>query len=294
MAALLRARIAWRGDGGPRRPQPLPDPRDPRTPFRARGFLLRDARARHRGDLAFRDRRAEIPLSARGRRRRADRGVRAERARERLGRRRDDDDGDGGRRRLRARRREDADLERRHRFAIRGVRPHRRGRGREGDFCLRGGRGHAGAQRAGTLPRHGAPPARHRPLRGLPRLRDADASRARRRVQGGDGLARRVPLDRRRRRTRFRPPRPRRGAGAQPEPDRLRQADRRDPADPGKDRRHGGENRRGRPAHLPLGMDQGHLQGPGNARGGDRQALRHRGRAGGHRPGGPGLRRPRG
>ena len=41
-------------------------------------------------------------------------------------------------------------------------------------------------------------------------------------------------------------------------------------------------------------LDQGPLSGPGDPRGGDRQALRHRGRAGGRRPGGPGVRRPGG
>ena len=137
------------------------------------------------------------------------RGFRAVRAGGRLRRRGAGDDGDAGRAvACSHRRQQDLDLERRHRRSLRGLRPHRRRRRRQGAFGLRGRCRHAR-------------PARRRAHRGdrAASARDARAStacacrsrnrlgQAGRRLQGRDGDARHLPLDRRRRRARLRPPR---------------------------------------------------------------------------------------
>ena len=162
---------------------------------------------RHRG--------AAPRLSAGGRRRPQDRGVRAVRARGRLRRRGDRHHRRAGWRRLRPERRQDLDLERRHRRLLRRVRAHRRGAGRQGSVRLHRRCRHARASRSPSASRLIAPhPLATLRFEDCRVPRDAAARRARPGLQDRDGDARRVPPDRRRRGARLRAPRARRGARA--------------------------------------------------------------------------------
>jgi acyl-CoA dehydrogenase len=102
-----------------------------------------------------------------------------------------------------------------------------------------------------------AAPAGDARLQGLPRASRRAARRSGRRVQDRDGDARRVPDHGRRGRARVCAPRTRRGARALPRAGRVRQAARRIPADPGKDRRDGARGRCGGTAGLPRRLDEG-------------------------------------
>ena len=182
---------------------------------RPRRFRLRHAGARHRrrSRCSAREelKRRYLPPVGAGR---DDRGLRALRARGRLRRRGDRDDRatPDGPDACAPRRREDLDLERRHRRPLRRLRAHRRGAGRAGALGLRGRRRRAGPRGRGAHRGDRAASARDAALRGLPRAARAAHRRAGRGLQGRDGDARRVPLDRRRGGARLRPARARRGA----------------------------------------------------------------------------------
>ena len=136
---------------------------------------------------------AEGALPAAGGRRPRDLRLRADRARRGLRCQPDRDQRAARGRCLRARRRQDLDLERRHRRPLRGVRPHRRGAGRQGHLGA-GGRGRHARPRGRRAARgDGAASAGDAPLRGRPRAGSEPARRRRRRLQDRDGDARRVP-----------------------------------------------------------------------------------------------------
>ena len=189
-------RAAWRGGAFARRAHALPRARDAGRGRGARRLRLRHAGARHGARVAVRHERAEGALAAGGRQGRADRRLRALRARGRVGSGRHDDD---GRRRRQcafsSRRRQDLDIERRHRRSLRGFLPHRRSRRTEGAFG-RDGRGRHARPCGRRAPRdHRAPSARDLVLRGLPGADRQSHRRPGGGLQGRHGDARRVPLD---------------------------------------------------------------------------------------------------
>ena len=204
----LRAGRIRRAASEARRAHALHRARDAGIPRRARGFRRRHAGARHRLDHALRLAGAEAALPAARARRQGDRGLRALRAGGRFGCCRDGDHRDARRQRPCAhRRREDLDFQRRHRGPLRGVRAHRRRPGREGALRLHGRCRHARPHGCRAHRRDRAASARDAEVRCRPRAGDQSPGRAGRGLQGRDGDARYLPLDRRRGRARLRAPR---------------------------------------------------------------------------------------
>ncbi len=201
------AERAWRAAPAARRPHALPGARNSRMARRARRFRLRDAGPRHRLDFALRLGRTQGALPAAGARRPRDRGVRAVGAGGRLRRRGARHDRHARRPGARPPRRpQDLDLERRHRRSLRGVCPQRRRPRRARPVGVRGRRRHA--RPVGRRAHRGdrAASARHPGVRRRAGAGRSSSRQSGRRLQGRDGDARHLPLDRRRRRARLRAP----------------------------------------------------------------------------------------
>ena len=183
--------------------------RDARAPRRPRRLRVRDAGARRGPITLFGTDDAARRYLPRGRRRRGDRGVRALRARRRLGRRGACDhrarDGDGW-----SSTGEDVDLQRRDRRLLHGVRAHRRAGAASAAFVVDADTpGLQIAERIEVIAPHPLGTAR---VRGLPRAGASCSVRRARACKVALAHARRLPLDGRRGGARLRPARARRGA----------------------------------------------------------------------------------